>query len=104
MNKETVMVMRLACGALLAAAAGSAFAHGFAGKGFFPATLATGDPFVADELSLPTISRRKTGANGDEPAALVTETSVDFTKRITQNFGIGLGGTWVDQKPDDGDR
>src|SRR5262249_47204397 len=40
-------------GALLWAAASGAFAHGFAGKRFFPATLATDDPFVADELSLP---------------------------------------------------
>src|SRR5213080_2902437 len=36
-----------------------ALGHGFAGKRFFPATLATDDPFVADELSLPTISSRK---------------------------------------------
>jgi hypothetical protein len=89
-------------GALLAAAATSAFAHGFAGKRFFPATLATDDPFVADELSLPTVSRRKTGG-GDEPAVLETDTSIDFTKRITQNFGIGLGATWVNQKPDGGE-
>jgi hypothetical protein len=92
---------RLAGAALLAAAAGSAFAHGFAGKRFFPATLATDDPFVADELSLPTVSRRKTGG-GDEPATLETDTSIDFTKRVTPNFGIGLGATYVSQKPDDG--
>src|SRR5262245_34367517 len=90
-------------GALLAAAAGNAFAHGFAGKRFFPASLATDDPFVADELSLRTVSRRKTGASGDEPATLETQTSVDFTKRITPNFGVGLGGTWVSRKPDDGE-
>ena len=41
--------------ALCIAAPGIAEAHGFAGKRFFPATLATEDPFVADELSLPTI-------------------------------------------------
>ena len=34
----------------------NSFSHGFAGKRFFPATLSTDDPFVADELSLPTIS------------------------------------------------
>ena len=94
---------RLSAGALLAAAAASAFAHGFAGKRFFPATLATDDPFVADELSLPTVSRRKTGANGDEPATLETDTSVDFTKRITPDFGVGLGATYVSRKPDGGD-
>ena len=96
-------IVRLGGAALLAAAAGSAFAHGFAGKRFFPATLATDDPFVADELSLPTVSRRKTGASGDEPATLETDTSIDVTKRITPNFGIGLGATYVSQKPDDGD-
>jgi hypothetical protein len=102
MNSGSAMITRIATGMLLAAAAGSAFAHGFAGKRFFPATLATDDPFVADELSLPTVSRRKT-AGGDEPATLETDTSIDFTKRITQNFGIGLGATWVNQKPDGGD-
>ena len=40
----------------------AAQAHGLIGKRFFPATLGVDDPFVADELSLPTISsRRATG-------------------------------------------
>jgi hypothetical protein len=96
-------IARWSAAVLLAAGSASAFAHGFAGKRFFPATLATDDPFVADELSLPTVSRRKTGANGDEPATLETETSVDFTKRITPNFGVGLGATYVSLKPDGGE-
>lgn len=87
---------------LVGAAAGNAFAHGFAGKRFFPATLATEDPFVADELSLPTVSRRKTGASRDEPATLETDASVDFTKRITPNFGLGLGATYLRLRPDGG--
>jgi hypothetical protein len=96
-------VARLGGLALLATATGSAFAHGFAGKRFFPATLATDDPFVADELSLPTVSRRKTGGSGDEPATLETGTSIDFSKRITPNFGVGLGATYLSLKPDGGD-
>ena len=36
--------------------AGDAAAHGFAGQRFFPATILTDDPFVADEMSLPTIT------------------------------------------------
>lgn len=91
-------------GALLWAAAGCAFAHGFAGKRFFPATLATDDPFVADELSLPTVSRRKTGASSDEPSVLETDTSIDVTKRVTRDFGVGLSATWVNLKPDGGDK
>lgn len=96
-------IARLSGAALLAAASNGAFAHGFAGKRFFPATLATDDPFVADELSLPTVSRRKTGANGDEPATLETDTSIDFTKRITPSFGVGLSATYVNLKPDGAD-
>ena len=97
-------IARLGCVALLAGGvAGNAFAHGFAGKRFFPATLATDDPFVADELSLPTVSRRKTGASGDEPATMETSTSIDFTKRITPNFGLGLGASYLNLKPDGGD-
>jgi hypothetical protein len=80
----------------------TACAHGFAGKRFFPATLVTDDPFVADELSLPTVSRRKLGANGDEPAVTETATSIDFTKRITQNLGVGFGATYLRQRDDDG--
>lgn len=94
-------ISRLGGVALLAGAVtGNAFAHGFAGKRFFPATLATDDPFVADELSLPTVSRRKTGASGDEPATLETSASVDFTKRITSNFGLGLGADYLRLQPD----
>jgi hypothetical protein len=81
----------------------TAFAHGIAGKRFFPATLATEDPFVADELSFPTVSRRKTAASGDEPATRETITSVDFTKRITPNFGLGLGVSYLRLQPDGGD-
>ena len=39
----------------------NAFAHCFVGARFFPATLATDDPCVADEMSLPTVSWSKTG-------------------------------------------
>ena len=103
MIKQSAMARLCALTLLAGTAASNAFGHGFAGKRFFPATLATDDPFVADELSLPTVSRRKTGASGDEPATLETDTSVDFTKRITPNFGLGLGATYVGLKPGGGD-
>src|ERR1700756_3435778 len=86
--------------ALAAAACGHAAAHGFAGKRFFPATLATDDPFVADELSLPTVSSRKEPAGDESPATLRTTTSVDFSKRITPQFGIGFGASHVRLRPD----
>src|SRR5215831_12181563 len=79
-----------------------ALAHGFAGQHFFPATLATDDPFVSDELSLPTYSHRRLGAEGDEPAVTETTASVDFTKRVTSNFGLSLGATYLRDSSDAG--
>ncbi|HEX2654309.1 MAG TPA: hypothetical protein VHN11_11750 [Xanthobacteraceae bacterium] len=69
-----------------------ASAHCFVGSRFFPATLNTDDPCVADELSLPTVSRFKTG---DIPSATQTDISVDFAKRITENFGVSISTTWT---------
>jgi hypothetical protein len=90
---------RSACNALPALlVAGASFlacehalAHGFAGKRFFPATLVIDDPFVADELSLPTISYQK---SNDEPPTRETDFSVDVSKRVTENFGVGFGAAY----------
>lgn len=79
---------------------GAVAAHGLVGKRFFPATLTTEDPFVADELSLPTVSGRKMPASGDEPPAHETAFSADVTKRVTENFGIGFGASYVKVQPD----
>jgi hypothetical protein len=73
-----------------------ASAHGFAGSRFFPATLSTDDPFVNDELSLPTVSSIVTP---DEGGTRDTEISVDIAKRITPNFGIEAGERFVDLEP-----
>jgi hypothetical protein len=51
---QDMAVLSSAFSAALLALSAPAFAHGFAGNRFFPATLATDDPFVANELSLPT--------------------------------------------------
>lgn len=88
----------LACVGIAQTASG----HGFAGQRFFPATLATDDPFVSDELSLPTYSYRHLGAEGDEPAVKQAAASVDFTKRITANFGLSFEATYLTLKSDDG--
>src|SRR5438309_10071043 len=66
-------------------------AHGLIGKRFFPATLATDDPFVADELSLPTISHIKTP--GDTPTR-ETDISAEISKRLTPDLGVSLAGTY----------
>lgn len=67
-----------------------ALAHGFAGKRFFPATISIEDPFVADELSLPTVSTVKESASGDEPATREIEIEGEFAKRITPEFGVSI--------------
>ena len=67
-------------------------AHGMIGKRFFPATLAIDDPFVADELSLPTISHQVRG-DGRVAARVSRHTiSGEFSKRLSPDFGFSLGG------------
>ncbi|HEV8585758.1 MAG TPA: hypothetical protein VGT02_12375 [Methylomirabilota bacterium] len=87
---------------ILAVMVDVAGAHGLAGKRFFPATLATEDPFVADELSLPTILHIKRRAEGERPATRETEVSGEFSKRLSPNFGVSLGGAWRLLDPDGG--
>ncbi len=80
-----------------------AAAHGLVGKRFFPATLVTDDPFVADELSLPTISYFNNPATDEEPATRETAFSLDVAKRITENFGIEFGASYLQLRPDQGE-
>src|SRR6266705_1964990 len=79
--------------AIALALADRASGHGFAGARFFPATLSTDDPFVNDELSLPTVSTIKT------PEGRETSIAVDIAKRITPNLGIELGESFLELNP-----
>jgi hypothetical protein len=72
----------------------NAHAHGLIGKCFLPATLVIDDPFVADELSLPTISHIKTPASGDSPATKETDINGEFSKRLSPNLGVSLDGSY----------
>ena len=74
-------------------------AHGLAGKRFFPATLTTDDPFVADELSLPTVSSVPNSTSGGAEPTQETDVGIDIAKRITPNFGIEVGETWLHFDP-----
>src|SRR5216117_2258254 len=67
--------------------------HGFAGERFFPATLATDDPFVSDEISLPTISTIETSEDRE------TDISDEIAKRITPNLAIELGEEFIALNP-----
>ena len=91
------MFTRILCAALpgLALAlipAGQAAAHCFVGARFLPATLTIDDPCVADELSLPTVARFNTG---DDPSARQLDISAEYSKRITDTFGVSIGRTWT---------
>jgi hypothetical protein len=79
----------------LAAYAQPAVAHAVVGNRFFPATLVTDDPGVADELSLPTVSSFKTG---DDPAARELDVSGEYSKRLTDRLGVSFGETWTQLK------
>lgn len=76
--------------ALLPSFALPAAAHGVVGKRFFPATIATDDPFVADELSLPTVSTTRSNATADEPSTRETEISAEFAKTLTPDLGFSI--------------
>jgi hypothetical protein len=92
-------------GAIVLSLAGSAAtvsAHGLIGARFLPATLATDDPFVADELSFPTIFHITNPRSGDTPATKQTDFSAEFSKRLTPDLGLSLAGTWRVLAPEDG--
>jgi hypothetical protein len=87
---------------LVAASTQSVSAHGLIGQRFFPATLAIDDPFVADELSLPTVLHIRNRGGEDSPPTLQTDLSGEFSKRLSPNLGLSLGGTYTLLHPDDG--
>jgi hypothetical protein len=93
--KETLLKMILALAAL-AIALETSWAHGLAGRRFFPATLTTDDPFVADEMSLPIFSTIVTPEGG---GTRETEFSVDIAKSITPWLGVEIGTSLVNIDP-----
>jgi len=70
---------------------GESAAHEIVGNRFFPATLGIDDPGVNDELSIPTVAVFKTG---DDPSFLQRDISAEFSKRITEAFGVSFGVTY----------
>ncbi len=72
----------------------SSWAHGIAGKRFFPTTLAVDDPFMSDEFSLVISNIKETG---DDPSPVTTEVHLDISKRITPHFGIDIGDSFLHQ-------
>src|SRR5438445_11750718 len=96
--KYLSLLYLLICAGCEFGVASRAYAHGFAGARFFPATLSTDDPFVSDELSLPTVSTIRTPENG---GTRETDISVDISKRITPEFAIEIGDPFTALNPRD---
>jgi hypothetical protein len=97
--KHLSLVYLLICAACEFGATSRAYGHGFAGARFFPATLSTDDPFVSDELSLPTVSTIRTPENG---GTREIDVSVDISKRITPEFAIEIADTFTALNPHEG--
>ncbi len=73
----------------------SSFAHGFAGKRFFPTTFQVDDPFISDEFSI--LINRVKGTD-----AKTTEIDIDYSKRIVPNFGLEFHEAYLHNRADDG--
>lgn len=69
-------------------------AHGFAGDRFFPATISTDDPFVANELSLPTLQAIRLPA----PPTKTFDLSADIALKLTPSLGIEVADGYMLQK------
>jgi hypothetical protein len=69
-----------------------AHAHGVVGDRFFPATIATDDPFAADELALPTVGL----GNHEE------DYDFEYTKTIFPHFAVSFEGGYVNAHPPGG--
>ena len=89
MNLTRLGAVAAAAVTLISASSG-ALAHGMAGERFFPATILTDDPFVADEISLPQVSLQPPALDDSQ----LTNIEIDLSKRITPNTGIVIGDEW----------
>jgi len=80
----------VAAAVIFLSANSAAFAHGFAGDRFFPATILTDDPFVASEISLPTFTLAPTQSDGSREFDI----GPDLSMLITPNWDFTIGSQW----------
>ena len=81
----------VAAAVIFLSANSTALAHGFAGDRFFPATILTDDPFVADEMSLPTFTLDPTQSDGSREFDIGS----DLSMLITPNWDFTLSTNWA---------
>ncbi len=84
----------------LVSGAGLVFAQERAGKRFFPTTVVVDDPFVADELTFPSILHIRKPATSGTPRTLETDIGAEFSKRLTPTLGVSLEGVLIHQNPE----
>jgi hypothetical protein len=85
----------VAAAVTLISANSAVLAHGFAGQRFFPATILTDDPFVADEMSIPQVTVNPPGPDGSRE----TDIQIDLSKRITPDTDVTISNQWQRLKP-----
>jgi hypothetical protein len=85
----------VAAAVILLSTNSAALAHGFAGQRFFPATILTDDPFVADEMSIPQVTVNPPTPDGSRE----TDIDIDLSKRITPDTDVIIGDSWQRLKP-----
>src|ERR1700689_4810430 len=95
MTRPSQALAALAAAAFAALAAADATAHGFAGDRFFPATILTDDPFVADEATPITVTRDPTAADGTKTYNI----EADISKRLFRDLDITFQDSWDYAKP-----
>ena len=89
MSSPSSRVVAAVAGAALLPS-GHALAHGFAGDRFFPATIQTDDPFVADEATAGTLTK-----NPDNPAGGQSYSyEFDISKRIMRKLDFTAAYQW----------
>jgi hypothetical protein len=81
---------------LLLAIPAHSWAHGFAGKRFFPTTFEVDDPFISDEFSV--LVNRNQGAD-----AKTTEIDIDYSKRLLPRFGFEFQAPYLHERSVEGD-
>ncbi|MDE2155589.1 MAG: hypothetical protein KGJ32_06800 [Xanthomonadaceae bacterium] len=75
----------------------NAHAHGFAGKRFFPATLAIDDSFVNPELDF--LYRNDKVRDDSGNAVYLSGLSVEFAQPLARGFALFIGDTYLHQNP-----
>jgi hypothetical protein len=101
-NKMKLAVLKNTVFAVIGLWAFHVQAHGFVGDRFFPATIATDDPFAVDELMFPSVSYFKNPGDDGEPSTGTTDAGFEFVKEIFPRFAVGVAGDWLNQNPDNG--